>query len=72
MKTENRKRRFGVFTVNGIDKETYLTIHDDDTPVEFATEEEAVTWAEDNYPEFFFSNPNGWKSFGFEVEEITE
>ena len=62
---------YGVFTVNGIDRETYLTSRDDDTPVLFATEAEAVKWAEDNYPEFFLCNPNGWQSFGFEVEEVT-
>lgn len=60
---------YGVFTVNGIDREIYLTYRDDDTPVVFATEAEAVKWAEDNYPSFF-DGPNGWQSFGFEVGEV--
>lgn len=58
---------YGVFTVNGIDNATYLTTRDDDTPVVFATEEEAIRWAGDNYPSFFEGNLNGWRCFGFEV-----
>ena len=60
---------YGVFTINGIDKDEYLTMRDDDTLVVFGTEAEAVNWAEDNYPSFF-DGPNGWQSFGFEVREV--
>jgi len=62
--------RYGVFTDNGIDKTEYLTTRDDDTCVVFDTEAEAVKWAEDNYPSFFESNPNGWQSFGFTIRPI--
>ena len=72
MATTKPQKRFGVFTVNGIDKETYLTIDDNDIPVTFKNEEEAITWAEDNWPDFFYPNPNGWQSLGFEVMEIEE
>ena len=63
---------YGVFTVNGIDRETYLTYRDDDTPVVFKTIGEAYEWAEANYPSHFDGHPNGWMSFGFVVEEVTE
>lgn len=53
-----------------LNMEEFLEEGADPIYAEFATEEEATTWAEANYPAYFDGNPNGFKSMGLEVYRV--
>lgn len=64
------KRLYGVFILDNIDGGCILAIHEDGSPVVFATENEAYEWGNDNYPSYFANHPNGWESYGLEIGRV--